>query len=647
MSSVCRCNVGLCCLALALCLVAAPQARAVPNAEQRAEILALGTQMTKAGNLYKGGKFKEAADVIKEAQGRLDKLVEGADESVIDALQPLHKRLLNAHALLELEGVTLPELKPLEAKPAAGKPAGDKPAPGGAAPAGAVSFVKQVAPILNSRCGNCHVRNARGMFSMSTYEQLMKGPPAGKVVFPANVDGSDLIVKVKDKEMPPSGAGIPDAELATLTKWVEEGAKFDGADPTATLTSLLPAGAGQPAAPMIAVQAATGKETVSFAKDIAPVFVKSCVGCHGTNRPRNNFSLNTIEGLLKGGDRGEPVLPGKPADSLIIKKLKGTADGAQMPMGQTPLDGAVIAKIEKWIEEGAKFDGPDPKQPIAEVAAIAKASSQTHEELTADRAILADSNWRLGMPGIDANRSESTNFLVLGGGSVGENTLADIAQRAEAVAPKVGEIFKAPPDQALIKGKMTLFVFGERYDYGEFGKMVEKRDLPPAWRGHYRYSIVDAYGAVLTSRTGDYSLDALIAQQLGAVYVASQGRGVPHWFAEGSGRVVAERMATADDKRVALWGEELPRALGSLASPDDFITGKMPPEDTDLCAFSFVKFLMADNSKYQAVLGSLRKGSDFNTAFSTAYGGSPAQVAASWIRKPPMLSKRPAAKKGK
>ncbi len=44
---------------------------AAPTAEQRAEILALGTQMTKAGNLYKAGKFKEAADVVKDgATGR-------------------------------------------------------------------------------------------------------------------------------------------------------------------------------------------------------------------------------------------------------------------------------------------------------------------------------------------------------------------------------------------------------------------------------------------------------------------------------------------------------------------------------------------------------------------------------------------------
>ena len=628
----------LCSIALAAWT---PRLAAAPTAEQRAEIRALGTQMTKAGNLFKAGKFKETADVVKEAQARFDKLAEGADERMIEELLPVHKRLIQAHALLELEGVTLPELKPLEAKPAAGKPAPGKP---GEAPAGAVSFVKQVAPILNTRCGNCHVRNARGMFSMSTYEALMKGPPAGKVVFPANVDGSDLIVKVKDKEMPPNGAGIPDAELATLTKWVQEGAKFDGANPAAELASLLPAGTAQPATPMIKVEAATGKETVSFAKDIAPIFVKSCTGCHGATQPRANFTLNTIEGLLKGGDRGEPVLPGKPADSLLIKKLKGTADGARMPMNQTPLEDAVVAKIEKWIEEGAKFDGPDPKQPIFEVAAIAKASSQTHEELSADRATLAAANWRLGMPGIEFGRAETPNFLILG--DVGQGILDEAVEKANAAAPKVALIFKAPVDQPLVKGRMTLFLFRERYDYGEFGKMVEKRDLPQSWRGHSRYTIVDAYGASLLPRVDSgYSLETLIGQELGAVYVAAQGRGVPKWFAEGSGRVVAERLATADDKRIAQWGDDLPAAIASQAAPDDFLTGKLPPEETELCAFSFVKFLMTDASKYQKVLGDLRKGTDFNTAFASTYGGTPNQLAAAWIRKPPMLSKRPAAKK--
>ncbi|MDX1948362.1 MAG: c-type cytochrome domain-containing protein [Pirellulaceae bacterium] len=606
-------------------------ALAAPTAEQRAEIAAINTLMTKAGNLFKDGKFKECADVIKDAQPRLEKLAEKADEQTLLQLLPIHKKLVNAHALLELEGVTLPELKPLATKPA------DKPAePGAPGAAGGISFVKQVAPILNSRCGNCHVRGSRGMFSMSSYEVLMKGPAAGKVVFAGNVPGSDLVVKVEDKEMPPNGAGIPDAELATLKKWIEEGAKFDGPDPAALLTALT---AGQPGAapmPVATVVQATGKETISFSRDIAPVLVKSCVGCHGQNRPSNDFTVFTFENLLKGGERGEPILPGKPADSLLIKKLKGTADGDRMPRRQPPLDDATIAKFEKWIEEGAKFDAPNAKQSTIEVAAIAKAKSQTHDQLSADRAILAEENWRLGMPGITANRAESTNFIVLG--DVGENTLKEIAERAEAQAPKVGTILKSPPDQALVKGRVTLFVFRERYDYGEFGKMVEKRDLPTAWRGHYKFSIVDAYGAVLTPKAGEYSLDALIAQQLAAVAVASRGKGVPHWFAEGTGRVVASRTATGADSRVDRWDEELPRVLSEMKAADDFLTNKLPPEDADIAAYSFVKFLMADAKRYQALLDALRKDAAFDAAFASTYGGTPAQAATAWARNPPKAS---------
>jgi hypothetical protein len=228
---------------------------------------------------------------------------------------------------------------------------------------------------------------------------------------------------------------------------------------------------------------------------------------------------------------------------------------------------------------------------------------------------------------------------------VGENTLADIAQRAEAQAPKVGAILKAPPDQPLVKGRMTLFVFGERYDYGEFGKMVEKRDLPPSWRGHHRFSIVDAYGAVMPPKASDYSLDALIAQQLGAVYVASQGTGVPTWFAEGTGRVVATRLVQGPDARIDKWDPAVPQVIASMTAPDDFLTGKVTDEEAAIASYSFVKFLMADQRKHQILLDELRNGGDFAKLFPQAYGGTPNQLAAAWVRKPPKAgARRPAPK---
>src|SRR5439155_7449339 len=213
------------------------------------------------------------------------------------------------------------------------------PAKTGAKGGASVSFVNDVAPILNARCGGCHIQKASGQFSMATFETLMKGPmKSGKVIFPGDVKNSVLIEKIDQKEMPPSAAGIPDKELATLTRWVQEGARFDGPSPTAQLTSYLNK-SNQPAATAgMPVQQATGKETISFALDIAPVLVGRCVDCHGARQGGGTLNLRTMAQLVRGGDRGEPILPGKPADSLLIKKLEGTADGARMPRRGSPLD---------------------------------------------------------------------------------------------------------------------------------------------------------------------------------------------------------------------------------------------------------------------------------------------------------------------
>ena len=614
----------------AVCGLLLAPAMAAPSAEQREELVAAANAVKKAGELYTAGKFKDSGEAIKDAQARIEKLSQTDDKALIGQLQTLHKRLTRAHALLELEGVKLPELKPVEAAAMPAEPTkpGAPGAPGAAA--GGISFTKAVAPVLNARCGGCHVRKASGEFSMANYNDLMRGPKGNRVVFVGDPVGSVLIEKIESGEMPPSGAKIPAAELDLLKKWIAEGAKFDGPDPTATLTSLTP-GAAPEQAPMVAVTQATGKETISFAKDIAPIFVASCTGCHGDMRPRNNFSLLTFERLLRGGDRGAPITPGKPAESLLIGKLKGTADGAQMPMNMPPLSTDVIAKIEKWISEGAKYDAPDAKQSIVEVAALAKANAATHEELSADRAKLAASNWRLVMPDSTPDRFESANFLALG--NVGENSLAEIGAQAEAIAPKVKEMFKAPSDQPIVKGRMTLFAFRIGYDYNELGKMVERRDIPAGTKGHFRYTIVDAYGAMVPPRADEYSLQGLLAQQIAGVHIAAQGRGVPRWFAEGCGRVAAARFAN-DDLRVKAWNDAVPQVVSSMKAPDDFMTGKLEQEQTDIASYSFVAFLMKDARRFSQLIDGLRKGGEFNQTFTAAFGGAPNQVAPAWVRKP-------------
>jgi cytochrome c553/mono/diheme cytochrome c family protein len=611
-----------------LAAVAASPVWGIPTPEQRREVAALQTSLRLAGNLHTQGKIRESAEVVKEVQTRLASFDKGADKDLNNLLAPVYSALEKTHALLELEGLKLPPLtkpEPAMSAPTLGTPA--TPGTPVTLPAGAASFVKDVAPILVSKCGTCHVNRMQGSVSMATYAALMKGPPEGVIIFPGKADGSRIIEVIESGDMPRGGLRMTATEKAVLKKWIDEGAKSDAPADTTPLTQL--ASNVQPAAPpRVDVTPPTGSETVSFAKDIAPVLAANCMGCHGAMQPRANLSLATFERLLRGGDGGPPVQPGKPAESLLIGKLKGTAGGARMPQGRPPLPAATIATVEKWIAEGSKFDGTSQTQDVALLAAITKARLSTHEELTAERARLAEGNWRLALPRVTFSKTETKNFFVYG--TMGQKQVDEIAQKAEDFAAKVATIYRAPADAPLVKGRMAIFLFDQRYDYSEFGSMVEKRDPPKNVFGHWQYTVLDAYGCALRPKQDEYSLDALLVEQLAGTHVASLGSNVPRWFAAGCGRVAASRLA-ATDPRVQSWDKDTSRVVGMLGRPDDFLQGRMAPEDSDIASFGLVTYLMKDSRRFNQVMDALRKGDDFNPAFTSAYGGTPAQAVQAWV----------------
>jgi hypothetical protein len=518
--------------------------------------------------------------------------------------------------LLELEGVELAPVKAL---------ANPKPMPTPTAGSGN-SFVKDIAPLLMAKCGRCHVDRSSGEFNMASYADLLRGPTAGVVIFPGDPSGSRLIEVLESGAMP-RGGSISDAELTSLKTWIAAGAKFDGENPQANL-SLFASANGAPGA-TIAISRPTGNESVSFSEHIAPVLAEACFGCHvGVQRARGNFNMTTFQRMTRPGDSDMPAFtPGEPMNSLIIRRLKGEGGEQQMPVGKTPLSDEVIATFEKWIAEGAKFDGPDPNMEIVRVAALAKAKNSTHDELSADRMEIAMQNWNLGMAGGKSDRFETKNFFLVG--NVGNATLEDYGNKAEQLAPRVATMFGAPSSEPLIKGRMTLFLFRQRYDYSEFGNLVEKTELPKQWRGHWKFSIIDAYGAMIPPTDDSYTLDGLVAQQLAGTYMATLNN-PPRWFSEGAARVAAARLAPKDG-RVAAWKSGLGPALAKMQKADDFMTKKLPPEDADIAAFSFVEGLMKAKN-FNNLLDGLRQGNDFNKVFTAVYRASPSKVAEIWAR---------------
>jgi WD40 repeat protein len=96
------------------------------------------------------------------------------------------------------------------------------------------------------------------------------------------------------------------------------------------------------------------------------IFSKYCLDCHASKDPEGELVLESFDSLMKGGEIGPAILPGKSADSLLIKMIEGRfeKEGKRkiMPPGKrAKLTPAEIATIKTWIDAGASA----PSAPLA------------------------------------------------------------------------------------------------------------------------------------------------------------------------------------------------------------------------------------------------------------------------------------------
>ncbi len=603
-----RSGTSLGCVVLALLMPISAWA-APPTAQQRANARAAAAALTKAGNFYRSKKFAEAGESLKDAQDSLAQIEGESSPELATLAAPLEKQLAKTRDLLAAEGIKIPQANPGPT----GKPV--------------ISFTKQVAPLLVAKCANCHIQRSRGDFNMGSYVSLSRGSKSGTVIMPGDAHGSRIIEVLESGDMPRAGGKLSAEEVGLIAAWINAGATFDGPDSAAPLSSFAQPKSKDESQAKLEVVAATGNEAVQFARDVGPILLAHCTECHGDQNPRNQFSVNSFNRMLRGGDSGVVLVRGKPAESLLVKKLRGMA-GKRMPLDQPPLAEEAIARIEKWIELGAKFDGSDPAAPLDELVAVAVAQNSSHEELSQARAQLAAKNWRLMLPDTPGNHEETPNLVLFG--SASPEVLSDVAQLADEQIAKVRKLFKVPPERPLIRGRLTVFAFDKRYDYGEVGTMLEHREIPSVWRGHWRYTGTDAYACILLSSGGQASA-GLLAQQIAGAYIAQLGK-IPHWFAEGTARAVAAKF-DPKDPRVKLWDDQIARIQHASDKPDAFLTGGLPPEDSDILSYSYVKYLMTSSNRYTALIAALQQGTAFDSAFAKAYGNSPSQLAPTWAAK--------------
>ncbi len=95
-----------------------------------------------------------------------------------------------------------------------------------------------------------------------------------------------------------------------------------------------------------------------FEKQVRPILVNRCEDCHNEDSPESGLQVDSLEGLLRGGDRGPAIVPGKPGQSLIIGAVKHSGQIFMPPKEKIPR--REITVLAKWIEMGAPWPGAKP-----------------------------------------------------------------------------------------------------------------------------------------------------------------------------------------------------------------------------------------------------------------------------------------------
>lgn len=104
----------------------------------------------------------------------------------------------------------------------------------------------------------------------------------------------------------------------------------------------------------------TREQREFFEKSVRPVLVENCHKCHGPKQQKGELRLDSRAGMLKGGQTGPAIVPGKPEESELVLAVSYDPSGYQMPP-TGKLNADQISSLTEWIKMGA----PWPEDPAA------------------------------------------------------------------------------------------------------------------------------------------------------------------------------------------------------------------------------------------------------------------------------------------
>lgn len=153
------------------------------------------------------------------------------------------------------------------------------------------------------------------------------------------------------------------------------------------------------------VQAIPVEEQIVYEHLIQPIFDQKCVSCHGADKQKGKYRMDTYELAVAGGKNdGDGIVPGDHEDGSVVYRIELEEDDDEHmpPEGKKDIEEHELVVLKWWINAGASpdlkvadADMPDEvkeavsklvppevlAQQAAEAAAAAEAEKKAREEL--------------------------------------------------------------------------------------------------------------------------------------------------------------------------------------------------------------------------------------------------------------------------
>ncbi|MEW4489565.1 c-type cytochrome domain-containing protein [Thalassoglobus sp. JC818] len=612
------------CLAVVVCAIfslfmMSSEAFAELTTEHRREIASLKRTVSRVGSLLRRDRYEEAEETIDEVESRLEAIIEEAGISEDDrALASIQSEIERQKGLMDKSSGKAPKAK------------------------SEVSFIEDIAPIIDQKCLGCHgANNPRNGLRLDTFAGWRRGGQSGSLLIPGQPARSLLIARLSAPEgqgrMPARGEPLSKDEIMLVGQWIGQGAKLDFGSPQATLADLIYE--HQKETLDVQIPKPTGTETVSFTQDMAPWMANLCLNCHNSRNKSGGLSVETFFDLMRGGDSGEVIIPGDMENSRFFR-LVGGLELPRMPQGQGRITRQNYEDMKKWFAEGNTFDGADPRTNIrtyvrSEAEMLAEQfRSKTDEEMIAHRLERTTEQLRRSVPNDPRESVDTEHFLVVG--NVSKDRLEEVAEDAEEHLSELHKMFGG--EGLPWRGKLAIFVLKDRFSYDEFNQVVEMRRADQEMSGHSKVTASHEEAYIAFQDRGDDASDTptteqLLIEHLTGAYLKQSGTALPDWVVSGTGLMMSMK-GVRTGPQVLQMKQTAASLVPTLGKPEDvFEDGSFSPATIGPVGFTLVQYLLDQGGpgKFARLIQGFRNGLNADRAFRDAYGADATQIARGYL----------------